>query len=177
MARLSLTACLLTKRQKILLRWTNFFQRQPAIIWTGNEPVQRVLQVRSLRCRVLLLHHSRSSGGIVLQDFDNDFTNREFFMGGMRRRGHAVKDHSSSFNIVGKFAQGCMVLLSFSPKACFPARSAHSAAWMLVLPPLIMLFFPLTAKRTFRTLILLLKKFSLSSVTQCSRVSKISLSG
>src|SRR6478672_7189346 len=55
----------------------------------------------------LLPYHLRSNRRIVLQDFDDDLTNREFFMGGMRRRGHAVQDHSSSFNIVGKFAQGC----------------------------------------------------------------------
>jgi hypothetical protein len=28
-------------------------------------------------------------------------------MRGMRRRGHAIQDHGPSFNIVGKFAQGC----------------------------------------------------------------------
>src|SRR6476646_8468509 len=43
--------------------------------------------------------------------------------------------------------RAAMALVSLSPKACLPARSAHSAAWMLVLPPLIMFFFPLLLKK------------------------------
>lgn len=43
--------------------------------------------------------------------------------------------------------RAAMALVSLSPKACLPARSAHSAAWMLVLPPLIMFFFPLLRKK------------------------------
>src|ERR1044071_10399833 len=64
-------------------------------------------QIPKMEPDQLLLYHSRPSGRIVLQEFDDDLTNREFFMGGMRRRGHAVEDHSSSFNIGGKVAQGC----------------------------------------------------------------------
>jgi hypothetical protein len=51
-------------------------------------------------------------------------------------------------------------LVSLSPKACLPARSAHSAAWMLVLPPLIMFFFPLLRKKNVLLDRSLLKKNS-----------------
>ena len=65
--------------------------------------------------------------------------------------------------------RAAMALVSFSPKACFPARSAHSAAWMLVLPPLIMLFFPLTRKKNVLLDHSLLKKFPYTLLTPTSQ--------
>lgn len=70
--------------------------------------------------RRLFLDHSRSNGWIILQDLDNNLTNCELFMGGMRRRGHAIEDHCSSFYIVGKFAQGCNGLGIIQSKSVLP---------------------------------------------------------
>src|SRR4029077_17408907 len=65
--------------------------------------------------------------------------------------------------------RAAMALVSFSPKACFPARSAHSAAWMLVLPPLIMIFLPLTRTRTFCQAVPCLKNSQYSFLTRTSQ--------
>jgi len=120
----------------------------------------------------LLPYHSRSSGGILLQDFDDHLANRELLMRSMRRRGHAVKDHCSSFNIVGKFAQGCYGLGIVESESVLP-RSISTLRCVDAGPASANhIFLPLTRKKNVLPDRSLLKKFPYTLLTPLTRKSR-----